>query len=304
LTAPTKSIIASILARLRNQAQAEGVPFNQVLQFYAMERFLYRLSKSTHVDGVLLKGALLLRQAGIPRARPTMDIDLLRQGSFDRESLIALVRDCLTIDGGADGVLFDPNSVVAEDIAKDSAYRGTRVRIVGRMENVRLHVQIDVGVGDAVYPGARIIEYPTLLDQPAVKLHAYPIEAAIAEKFQAIVELDLANSRVKDFYDVWVYSRNVDFDGATLAQSFAATFARRRTPVPTESPSALTALYFKADDHSAQWQAFARRIGEPELAARFAEIVNDVAKFLMPPAIAASQQTPFGRHWRSPGPWE
>jgi predicted nucleotidyltransferase component of viral defense system len=304
LTASTKNIVASVLARLRNQAQAQRVPFNQVLQFYAMERFLYRLSKSAHVDSVLLKGALLLRQAGIPRARPTMDIDFLRQGSADRHSLIALVRDCLAIDGAADAVEFDSNSIAAEDIAKDSNYLGTRVRVAGRMDNVRLSIQIDFGAGDAVYPGPRIIEYPTLLDQPALKIRAYPIEAVIAEKFQAMVELDLANSRVKDFYDIWVYSRNVDFDGKILAKSFAATFGRRQTPLPTELPTALRPIYFDADSHRNQWQAFVRRIGETELSGRFAEVIDDIAKFAMPPAISAARLEPFQRRWFSPGPWE
>jgi predicted nucleotidyltransferase component of viral defense system len=304
LTAPTKNIVASVLARLRNQAQAQGVPFNQVLQFYAMERFLYRLSKSMHVDAVLLKGALLLRQAGIPRARPTMDIDLLRLGNSDRDSLIALVRDCLAVDGAADGVQFDSNSIFAEDIAKDSNYLGTRVRVAGRMDNVRLNIQIDFGAGDAVDPGPRVIEFPTLLDQPALKIRAYPIEAVIAEKLQAMAELDLANSRVKDFYDIWVYSRNVDFDGETLAKSFAATFSRRRTPLPTELPMALRPIYFDADSHRNQWHAFVRRIGETELSSRFAEVIDDITKFVMPPAISAARLEPFQRHWFSPGPWK
>lgn len=193
-----------------------------------MERFLYRLTKSAHVDCVLLKGALLLQQAGIPRARPTMDIDFLRQGSADRHSL----------------------------------------------------------------------------DQPALKIRAYPIEAVIAEKFQAMVELDLANSRVKDFYDVWVYSRNVDFDGETLAKSLAATFGRRQTPLPTELPMALRPIYFDADSHRNQWQAFVRHIGETDLSSRFAEVIHDIAKFAMPPAISAARLEPFQRRWFSPGPWE
>jgi hypothetical protein len=139
LTAPTKNIVASVLARLRNQAQAQGVPFNQVLQFYAMERFLYRLSKSMHVDAVLLKGALLLRQAGIPRARPTMDIDLLRLGNSDRDSLIALVRDCLAVDGAADGVQFDSNSIFAEDIAKRTFASVFRLTLALEMQFIRAH---------------------------------------------------------------------------------------------------------------------------------------------------------------------
>jgi hypothetical protein len=236
-----KNIVASVLARLRNEANAQKVPFNQVLQLYAIERFLYRLSKSPHVDGVLLKGALLLKTVGIPRARPTMDIDLLRQGRADRASLIALVRDCALVQSDSDGVIFDPASIVAEEIKKDAEYLGTRIQIAGRMDNVRLRVQIDFGVGDVVTPGPRVIEYPASLQQPPFRLRAYPAEASVAEKFQAMVELDMANSRVKDFYDIWVYLRNLPFDGATLAKAIAATFERRATPVLTEPPTALTA---------------------------------------------------------------
>jgi predicted nucleotidyltransferase component of viral defense system len=303
LTSSGKNVVASVLARLRNQAQAQSVPFNQVLQFYAMERFLYRLSKSAHVDGVLLKGALLLRQAGIPRARPTMDIDLLRLGQADRDSLIALVRECLLIDGAADGVQFDLNSIAAQDIAKDSDYQGIRVRFTGRMDNVRLNLQIDFGAGDAVSPGPRIIEYPALLNQPGPKIRAYPIEAVIAEKFQAMVELDLANSRVKDFYDIWVYSRNVDFDGEILAKSLAATFTRRQTQLPTELPTGLTSLYVDADIHRRQWRTFVQRIGEAALSGRFAEVIDDISRFVMPPAISAARHKSFRSHWHPPGPW-
>ena len=259
------NLVASILAQLRNEADAQAVPFNQVLQFYAIERFLYRLSKSPHVDSVLLKGALLLKTVGIPRARPTLDIDFLRQGKADQESLIALVADCAAIDDVADGVTFDAKSIAAEDITKDVAYQGTRVRIAARMDNVRLRVQVDFGVGDVVVPGPRVIEYPTLLNQPPVSLRAYPVEAAIAEKFQAMVQLDTANSRMKDFYDIWTYSQNLTFIGATLAKSFRATFERRETPIPTEPPTAFTAAYFDAESHLRQWRAFIRRLGETEL---------------------------------------
>lgn len=153
MTTPRKNVVASVLARPRNEAASQGAPFNQVLQFYAIERFLSRLSRSRHVDGVLLKGALLLKTVGIPRARPTMDIDLLRQGKADRKSLIALVQDCALIEDDSDGVIFDPSSIEAEEITKDAVYQGTRVQIAGHMDNVRLNVQIDFGVGDVVIPG-------------------------------------------------------------------------------------------------------------------------------------------------------
>lgn len=150
MNSPRKNVIASVLARLRNEATTQGLTFNQVLQLYAMERFLDRLSRSPHVDGVLLKGALLLKTVGIPHARPTMDIDLLRQGKADTESLTKLVHDCAAIEIDSDGVTFDPASIRTEEIAKEETYRGTRVLVRGRMDNVRLNVQIDFGVGDVV----------------------------------------------------------------------------------------------------------------------------------------------------------
>jgi predicted nucleotidyltransferase component of viral defense system len=299
----TKNVVASVLARLRNEAAAQGAPFNQVLQLYVIERFLYRLSKSRHVDGVVLKGALLLKTVGLPRARPTMDIDLLRQGKADRETLVALVVDCAQIVDASDGLTFDPASVVTEEIAKDAKYKGTRVQISARMDNVRLSVQIDFGVGDVVVPSPRFIEYPSFLDQPTVRLRAYPIEAAMAEKFQAMVELDVANSRMKDFYDIWACSRHLAFDGAVFANSLTATFERRGTPLPVDVPTSLTAQYFESEARQRQWQAFVRRIGEPELAGQFADVVGKVAAFVMPPAIAAGQAEAFRSRWPAGGPW-
>jgi predicted nucleotidyltransferase component of viral defense system len=298
-----KNVTASVLARLRTEASELRVPFNQVLQFYAMERFLHRLSRSSHADGVLLKGALLLRTVGIPRVRPTMDIDLLRRGKADRESLIALVRECALVADETDGVTFDPNSIVANEITKDSAYQGTRIVLSGRMDNVRLNVQIDFGVGDAVSPGPRLIEYPTILDQAPIRLQAYPVEAAIAEKFQAMVALDLGNSRMKDFYDIWACLSHLDFDGETLKSSIAATFERRATSIPTGSPAALTSAFFASPLHQTQWKAFTRKILEPDLAESFPDIVGKIDKFLMLPAGAAARGEKFPSHWKPNGPW-
>ena len=295
------SAVTSVLARLRNEATALAVPFNQVLQFYAIERFLYRLSKSSYADGVLLKGALLLRTIGIPRARPTMDIDLLREGRADTEMLVQLVHDCATQQGAPDDVVFDPESIAAEEIAKDAKYQGTRIRIAARLGNVRLSVQIDFGVGDAVVPGPRLIEYPAFLKEPPVRLRAYPVEAAIAEKFQAIVELDAANSRMKDFYDIWMCSRHLEFDGATLSRAIAATFQRRSTPVPSTSPTAFTSAYYDAPLHQQQWKTFVLRIDEATLAGELTRVVRDLDQFLMP--VAASTPPGLARRWPAGGPW-
>jgi hypothetical protein len=142
------NVVASVLARLRNHSKSSGAPFQQVLQQYAMERFLYRIAKSKHAQSVILKGALLLKTIGIPRARPTLDIDMLRKGKADQTSLLALVKDCATLDVEADGITFLADSTVAEEITKDSEYKGTRIMMDARMDNVRLRIQIDFGVGE------------------------------------------------------------------------------------------------------------------------------------------------------------
>ncbi|MGH9622818.1 MAG: nucleotidyl transferase AbiEii/AbiGii toxin family protein, partial [Bryobacteraceae bacterium] len=158
-----KNVVASVLARLRNTSKSNDVPFQQVLQQDAMERFLYRVSKSRHAQSVILKGALLLKTIGIPNARPTMDIDMLRTGKADQESLVALIKDCATLEVETDGLTFLDNSVVAEEITKDSEYKGTRILMDARMDNVRLRLQVDFGVGDIIVPGPRMIEYPVFL---------------------------------------------------------------------------------------------------------------------------------------------
>ena len=227
-----KNIVASVLAKLRNTSKSSGTLFQQVLQQYAMERFLYRISKSKHAQSVVLKGALLLKTIGIPNARPTMDIDMLRTGKADQASLLSLVKDCATLDVAADGLDFIADSAVAEEIAKDSEYKGTRILMDARMDNVRLKIQIDFGVGDVMVPGPRMIEYPVFLGGDTIELLAYPVESAIAEKLQAMVALGNANSRMKDFYDVWICSTHLDLNGKTLLKAIDATFKNRQTPVP------------------------------------------------------------------------
>ena len=275
-----KNVVASVLARLRSTARSSGAPFQQVLQQYAIERFLYRVSKSKHAQSVVLKGALLLKTINIPRARPTMDIDMLRTGKADQASLIALVKDWATLDVDADGLTFVDRSVVAEEITKDSVYQGTRISMDARMDNVRLKTQIDFGVGDVMVPGPRIIEYPTFLDSERIRLLAYPIESAIAEKLQAMVALGRTNSRMKDFYDVWMCSRHVEFSADTLLDAIDATFQNRETVVPAGEVEALTSSF--VEEHGVQWNAFVRKIGEEPLKDEFGRVVEDVRIFVMP----------------------
>jgi predicted nucleotidyltransferase component of viral defense system len=295
------NVVASVLARLRNTSKSSGVPFQQVLQQYAMERFLYRVSKSRHAQSVILKGALLLKTIGIPNARPTMDIDMLRKGNADQASLVALVKDCATLTVEADGLTFPADTVVAEDITNDSAYKGTRILMDARMDNVRLRIQIDFGVGDVLVPGARMIEYPVFLGSETIHLLAYPIESAIAEKLQAMVALGAVNSRMKDFYDVWICSNHLDFNARTLLKAIDATFKNRETPVPAQEFEALTATFVEA--HGVQWNTFVKKIGEHELIDELGKVVADLKIFALPALRAVSHGEPLTQRWKAGGGW-
>jgi predicted nucleotidyltransferase component of viral defense system len=304
VTRVPKNIVASILARLRNVASEAGLSFNDILQAYVIERFLARLARSPHADTVLLKGALMLRVWGVPRARPTMDIDLLRRGIADQAALVRLVEQCAAIDDPSDGVIFEPTTISAEPIREATEYVGTRIRLQARLDNVRQTVQIDFGLGDAVHPQPQAVNYPVLLTSPPVRLNAYPVEAAIAEKFQAMVHLDLQNSRMKDFYDIWILSRNLVFSGPALSEAIRSTFDRRQTSVPMEPPVALTTEFYSQPVHQRQWAAFVRRIGESALANEFPQVIADLTGFLMPAARAAATRAEYPVRWAPFGPWQ
>jgi len=301
MSAGTKNVVASVLARLRNIAKARGAPFQQMLQQYAIERFLYRVSKSKHAQTIVLKGALLLKTIGISGARPTMDIDMLREGKADQASLVALVKDCATLDVPADGVTFLAGSVTAEEITKDSEYKGTRILMDARMDNVRLRIQVDFGVGDVMKPGPRVLEYPVLLDGDTIQLRAYPIESAIAEKLQAMVALGSANSRMKDFYDVWICSKHLDFDTDTLIDAIGATFKNRDTSVPADDFEALTADF--VDQHRIQWNAFVRKMGEDDLTDSLGGVVNDLRIFALPLLRSLARGEQLAQQWRAGKEW-
>ncbi len=303
MTEPKKNVVASVLARLRNVADEGGHSFNDVLQSYVVERFLARLAVSPEADTVVLKGALMLRVWGVPRARPTMDIDVLRRGAADRDTLAAIVRKCASMVDESDGVAFDADNLSVETIHEEGGYVGTRIRVPARLDNVRQVVQIDFGVGDAVYPSPVIIEYPVLLGGTSLKLRAYPVEAAIAEKFQAIVQLDLSNSRMKDFYDVWILSQALEFDGQELSKSIQSTFERRETPIPTTPPAALTERFFGDPTHTRQWDAFVTRIDELSLKGRLPTIIGAIADLVMPPTKAAAERNPLRSRWTSKSGW-
>lgn len=297
-----KNLAASVHARLTEIARRTGRPFQELLQYYAMERFLYRLSKSPHAARFVLKGALMLRVWDAPMARPTKDIDLLGRLENSLENLSTLVREVCALEVEPDGLVFRPATVKSEPIREEADYEGVRIRFDGLLARARIAMQLDVGIGDVIVPGPVEIAYPTLLDFPAPRLKGYPRETAIAEKFEAMVKLGTLNSRMKDFYDIWLLSRQFDFEGPTLAQAVTATFANRGTALKAE-PVALTTEFSESEAANTQWRAFVRKGRLANAPTSLAETVSGIARFLLPVARAYVAGGAFKGNWAAGGPW-
>lgn len=300
---PLVNIAQSVHQRLLTQAKDTGRPFNELLQHYAIERFLYRLGQSKHAEKLLLKGALLLRVWQIPMARPTMDIDVLGRTAGTSEALVAILRECMTLGVEDDGMRYDPESIATEAITLDADYQGWRIRFEGLLGNARVPMQVDVGIGDVVYPAPIWIDYPVILGQPAPHLLAYTPENAIAEKYQAMVELDMANSRMKDFHDIWTLASNLDFEGERLSEAIRKTFERRKTDLPKSAPTAFTPRFYEDKSKQTQWQAFLNKGLATKEQISVADVAMMIRGFLMPPAEALISGEAFKMRWSHGGPW-
>lgn len=293
---------ASVQARLQNHARETGLEYNRVLERYALERYLYRLSKSKHADRFVLKGALMMLVWLGETIRPTRDADLLGFGDLDNESLLKIFQEVCQTQVDADGMMFQPESMKVEDIRENDSYGGRRTTFLGTLGNARINLQIDVGIGDAVTPDPSWLDYPSLLGMPTAHLRAYRPETSIAEKFQAMVVLGSANTRMKDFFDIVALAQHETFDGATLAASIKATFERRKTELPKEPPVALTTEFGADATKQKQWSAFINR-SQIKNATQFDATVAAVKAFLWPAVTAAASKQQFKGTWPPGGPW-
>jgi len=293
---------ASIRQRLLQVAQASNRPFQEVLQYYAMERFLFRLSVSPHVDKFILKGALMMTAWGAPATRPTRDIDLLGYVPNQVESLVEIIREVCRQEVEPDALSFDPTTATGIVIKADADYEGVRVTFRGSLQNMPIPMQIDIGFGDIVFPAPTITEYPVILNHARPKLRGYSRETTVAEKFEAMVKLGLLNSRMKDFFDIWLLSRQFDFDGATLAEAIQKTFSNRGTTI-TPEPTAFSAEFATDAGKVSQWQALVRKLRWEGEAQDLASVCKAIATFLSPPAAAALEGHSFRGMWRNAGPW-
>jgi predicted nucleotidyltransferase component of viral defense system len=235
MSPPDRGRAESIRQRLRNLMRERGEDAQFGLQRYAIERFLYRLGVSAHRDRFILKGAALFALWGGAAYRATRDVDFTGYGSSDEAEVLAAFREICEIPSPSDELILDGTTLTAEPIRDESEYPGFRVKLEARLGDSRIPVQIDLGFGNAIQPPPQIVTYPTLLDDPAPRIQAYPLEAVVAEKFHAMVLLGDRNSRFKDFYDLHVLARQFPFEGEPLAKSIAATFAQRRTEITAVS---------------------------------------------------------------------
>ncbi|GHU42579.1 hypothetical protein FACS1894190_12080 [Spirochaetia bacterium] len=295
--------VDSVKAKLKKVAATEGKDFNYILMHYFIERLLYRLSVSPYAGNFILKGGLLLYTVLEQRARATRDIDLLAYHIQNLpDELVRIFREIAVIPSD-DAVSFDTEGITVERIKEDADCQGIRIKLTGFLDRSRHILQFDIGFGDVIVPKPVDMTYPTLLSMEPPHLKAYTLESVIAEKFQASIYLAEANSRMKDFYDIYELCSSFEFEGSTLYEAIAQTFERRKTEMP-EVPTIFKDTFPLLADKQTQWKAFQRRLGVI-LNKDFPAVMTAIKDFLLPVYGALYRKESFSGHWNKAGQaWE
>ena len=281
----------SVKERLKNLRKETGKTFDELLILYGMERLLYRISMSKYNRYFVLKGGALLYTLLENKARMTRDIDMLAKDLHnEKENVQAVMIDICSIDLD-DALTFDWNSIQVGDIAEDDDYHGVRFVIIAYLGKAKIHLQIDIGFSDIIYPEPQITEFPSLLKMEKPKLLAYPIETVIAEKYEAMTSLGDRNSRYKDFYDIVMLSRTNTFTGRILQKALKSTFERRGTAF---SQYIYSETYIAGKERL--WQGFKRRTNS-DLDLSFAEAVKTIGGFILPVQEAIENDVTFSKQW-------
>lgn len=292
-----KNVAASVRARLLNLSREQGVPLNALMEQYATGRFLYRLGRSQYRERFVLKGAQLFRIWEAERHRPTRDLDLLGYGEATEEAIKHVFTELTQLDvEPADGLVW--GEVVTAPIRDEVSYGGVRAGVTVHLAGAVLKIQIDVGFGDAITPGAVEREWHELLAFPSARLLTYPPETVIAEKLEAAVSLGIDNSRMKDFYDLHWLQSHLRFEGKVLTQAVVNTFVRRGTAIPTEVPISLTDEFHKDEQKLLQWNAFLRKGRLTQIP--LADVVHDLSRFLLP----VIRKEVADHHWSPSENWQ
>lgn len=294
----TKNIAKSVRGKLLNHAKRNKRPFGEVLQYYGIERFLYRLSLSDYKDVLFLKGALLFFVWQISAPRPTRDIDLLGKTSNSPENLMRICREICMISCIEDGVHWNQETIQLTPNQNQREYQGYRINFKGVLDTAIIHMQIDVGFSDIIHPKPMLFNYPCILDMPQPQLIGYTPESMIAEKAHAMIMLGELNSRIKDYFDIWFLSRQFEFNGQQLLDAITKTFINREVDTELLETSAVFSATFKHDQaKDAQWQNF---ISKNELSIApvlFEEAMNDIAMFIFPVIDAFKTEKTFVKYW-------
>ncbi len=297
------NIAASVRQRLLNLARERNEDFALLLTKYALERLLFRISRSEHKLTFILKGALLFELWTEETHRPTRDADFLAIGSSDPRRYEAIFKQICVLPVLDDGLVFDPSSVTARQIKEGADYEGVRVSFMGYLDKARIPMQLDIGFGDAVTPAAVESAFPTILDGPAAVLLTYPRETVVAEKFEAMVKLGIANTRMKDFHDLRALSQLFSFEGQVLSEAIMRTFERRNTAIPSTPPIALTAEFFENETKQRQWTAFNGKNKLYIEALPLKTVMGDIEQFIMPLIRGTDGEGQWSRSWQPGGPW-
>lgn len=253
-----ENIPASIQARLKNKSDESGQSFNEILQYYGMERFLYRLSKTSHVNDFILKGGLMFYGLGIPMRRVTRDIDFLGISENAQRDILTVFRNALSVSSAEDGVLFDEKTLRISQTQVDADQSGIRATFVGYLGKMTIPVQVDVGFSDELASEALDLDYPVILSSmEAPKLKGYPLESIISEKFHAMIRFAETNSRWKDYYDIYLFTETFDFESRSLANALRSTFAHRLTELTDQIPHGLREAF--AISRQKEWETFLRK---------------------------------------------
>lgn len=299
-----KNRAESVRHRLRNLLRERGEDIQFGLQRYAIERFLYRLGVSPHRNTFILKGAALYAVWGGSIYRPTRDLDFTGYCGPEEGEVMVIMRDICVLPNIPDEIVFDPHSLSTSPILHDSDYHGLRVQLRATLGESRIPIQIDIGFGDAIYPSAQDVDYPTLLGDPCPRIRAYPPEAVVAEKFHTMVMQGERNSRYKDFYDIFVLLRQFTFKGEDLAKAVSSTFERRRTEIGVSQPSAFEPGFYADTTRAQQWRAFLATNNLPGPNENFLRVGNLILEFLIPIWEALAAKQTFKATWSHGGPWK
>jgi len=300
----SKNNVASVRQRLINLSKVRGEDPNLVFIRYAIERLLYRISCSKQSEKFILKGAMLFATWTDRPYRPTKDLDLLGFGDTSAEQLRIIFTEICQTKVEPDGLEFNPDTIQITEIREDLEYPGQRIRLVSKLGNARINLQIDVGFGDSIVPEPIELEYPTLLQMPSPHIRAYPIETVVAEKLETIVSKGILNSRMKDFYDLRTMAKEFQFNGANLTKAINATFTRRGTQIPYSDPAAFTEEFYTNADKLIQWKAFLRTSKLEDITLDLSQVINEIQAFLSPPMIAIVNNESFNKKWAPSGPWK